>query len=189
MKHQSVLIRELEENEILPRLNQIETLQREVDTLQKAVSTLKGREENPEGQSKQNARESSPANYPGYPINGDLFEKLQFLEDLTLKVWTSGQVKNLILKAEGEDRGTKTLKSAGQKIHYFTNIGKLINLRYNNRKKYSFYTTRMAWLEKTTDGSNVTYRLLPEHEPEESFLEGLSEQQRSPDSITWSCAK
>lgn len=183
MKKTEDIIFELE-GQILPRLNQIKILQNEVDTLQKTVSSLRGLGENTPI-TKTNDQENTLANYPGYPMQGTLIEKYNYLEDQTLKVWTKEQMEGLIATIEGK-HAKKTLKSARQKTHYYISKHELIKLKYSNKNGFTFFTTRSEWVEREDNDGKLTFRLLPQHEPDAALLSGLTEEQRKPENINWS---
>jgi hypothetical protein len=180
MKKRAEIIKDLED-QILARLKKIKSMQTEVETLQKNVTALRelGEDETPV---LIETTENPAANFPGYPLNGSLHEKFRYLEDRTLKVWMKRDMDLLIEQAEGKRHAAKTLKNSAQKIHYYIKKHELINLKYNNSNKYSFYTTRPEWTEQQNDG---TVHLLSQHEPEASQIEKLSEEQRKPENIIW----
>jgi hypothetical protein len=185
IKNRADIIKDLED-QILPRLQEIKILQGEVDTLQRSAAALRELDGGILIPVKENPQDNNLADYPGYPMNGILLEKYRYLEDRTLKVWRKKDMEELILKIEGKRHATKTLKSARQTTAYYLKNRRLINLRYSNKNKYSYFTTRIDWVERHDDNGKVTFQLLPQHEPEPTFLAGLSEEDRKSNSITWS---
>jgi hypothetical protein len=182
MKKRTEIIKE-QEDEILIRLKEIKAMQTEVNTMQKFVDSLRVLgEENILVTAKSGIQLESPmANFPDYPLAGSLLDKLRYLEDRTLKVWMRKDMDRLIEQIEGKEMSTKTLKNSSQKIHYYIHKQEMLNLKYNNSNKYSFYSCRREWTEQV-DGLT---RLLPQHEPEESKIASLTLEQRKPENITW----
>jgi hypothetical protein len=183
MKQKNEIIQDLEDNEIFPRLLQIKSLQGEIDVLQYTVSTLRGLDQQSSPIVKENNQGDMLANYPGYPLNGTLIEKYAYLEDKTLKVWRMVDMWGLIQQIEGKRQSTKTLKSARQATHYFLKTRELIRIQYGGKRAFTFFTTRLEWIEKENDGTNATIRLLSQHEPDPKLLSELTEAQRN--SISW----
>lgn len=184
MKNRNDIIKELED-QILPRLQEIKILQGEVDTLQRSAAALRELDGGVLLPVKENSQDSSLADYPGYPMHGTLIEKYRYLEDRTLKVWRKKDMEELILKIEGKRHAAKTLKSARQSSAYYIKKGALINLRYANKNNYSFFTTRSEWVERNDENGKISFHLLAQHEPEQTLLVGLSEEDRKSNSITW----
>jgi hypothetical protein len=184
MRSKNEIAVDLENNEILPRLETLKLLQNEIAALQSTVTTLRalGNEDAP--LAKENIATNELANYPGYPLQGSLIEKFAYLEDQTLKVWRMSDMLAIIQKIEGKKQSAKTLKSARQKAHYYLKNKELIRLQYGSKRAYTFFTTRPEWVEKENDGNTTTLRLLDQHEPDSILLSGLTEGQRN--SISWS---
>ncbi|MCW3102440.1 MAG: hypothetical protein JWO09_880 [Bacteroidetes bacterium] len=188
MKQKDEIIKGLEE-EILPRLKEISVLQKEVAVLQTAVETLRGIEKAPEAAVSDIKQDFNLTDYPGYPLNGSIIEKYQYLEDRALKVWNRRDMEALIQKIEGKRHAAKTLKSARQKVSYHIKVHELIRLKYGNKTKYSFFTTRPEWVERIEEEGKVKFRLLAQHEPEPVSLAGLSDDQKKSENICWSGIK
>jgi hypothetical protein len=185
MKNRNDIIKDLED-QILPRLQQIKTLQGEVDTLQRSAAALRELDGGTLLPAKENSQDGSLADYPGYPMSGILLDKYRYLEDRTLKVWRKKDMEDLILKIEGKRHAAKTLKSARQTTAYYIKNRRLISLRYANKNKYGFFTTRSEWVERNDEDGKISFHLIAQHEPEQSLLVGLSEEDRKSNSITWS---
>jgi hypothetical protein len=177
MRQKSDIIIDLEENEILPRLKTIEVLQSEVDALQQTVSSLRMLEGEIISKPQKLAIEPTLQNYPGYPMQGTLIEKYSYLEDKELKVWSKDDLDNLIEKIEGPEQGAITLRDGRKKIYYYIRIGKLIRVTFADKRKYTFFTTRMEWFERQNRNGEMKFYLLPEHQPKTSQLAGLTEEQ------------
>lgn len=183
MRQKTELITELE-NEIVGRLKCISTLQGEVDAMQLTVSALRkiiGEDSSVVAETNKNEITS----YPGYPIEGSIIDKFRYLEDKTLRVWTLSEMETLIHDAESGHRAIDTLKGLKPKLYYHIARHELIKLKYGNKNTYIYYTTRSEWVERLQDGENTTFRLFPKHEPEQSQLAALTEDQRRPQAIVW----
>jgi hypothetical protein len=180
MKNKAEIILDLE-NQILPRLEKIKSLQAEVDALQGTVLSLRKLD----GEIPELPKQTTHIDYAGYPANGTLLEKYQYLEDKTLRVWTNNQMGNLIQQIEGLEQAAITLRDSRKKNHYLIQKHNLIRIKYNNKTKYTFFTTRPEWVERQSEGP-VKFLLLAEHQPEESYLTGLAEEQRKSELINWS---
>jgi hypothetical protein len=109
-----------------------------------------------------------------YPRKGEFLEVFQYIEDLTGRVWNQKQVIEL---AEKNGDRKKTKESLRHAIVLCLKRGYLISLKYNNSRKYTFYTTRKEWVDIENK------RLLPDHEPEPEIIKSLNDEQKK--NLTW----
>jgi len=186
MKQKDEIIKDLED-QILPRLKEIKTLQDEVSALQSTVDTLRGLDQREVAtKPKEVIMDNDLNNYPGYPLNGSLIDKYRYLEDKTLRVWLKQDMEKLIGQIEGKKQASKTLKDSRNKAYVHIQRKELIRLKYSNKNSFSFFTTRSEWIEREQNDGKITFRLLPQHEPEPAKLLGLSEEHRKSENISWS---
>ena len=165
MKQKAEIIQDLEENEILPRLRNIETLQGEVNALQATVSALRMLNGDSIPQKIESSILSPLQNYPGYPLNESLIDKYTYLENKHLKLWNKDDFDNQIEKMEGPEKGAVTLKDGRKKIYYYTQIGKLIRVTFGGKRKYTFFSTRLEWFQFEEVNGKKQYQLLSAHLP------------------------
>jgi hypothetical protein len=184
MKDKNEIIKEMED-EILSTLEDINSKQHKVNALQTCVKTLRGPVNDIEASPPEISEPNNLLEYPGYPIEGPLLEKLRYLEDITLRVWKVKYMEKLIRKIEGEDRSRKLLIDFRKKVSALVTTKQMINLKYNDSLKYCFFTTRHEWVEIISEGFHKTYKLKPEHGPEKKDFGNLPEDKRGPESITW----
>ena len=186
MKEKSEIIRDLED-QILFRLENIKIMQQEIDAMQLTVNTFrKPTIEAPTIKIIENSKKGNKLNeYPGYPIDGDLWDKFHYLEDLKLKFWRSKYMEALISEIEGDELNFSYSKEFQRILFKLVKKAKVINMKYCNSVQYCFYSTRIEWIEPIQIGTMSTYRVLPDHAPEKIEIMNLSEDQVKPERIQW----
>ncbi|MCW3084240.1 MAG: hypothetical protein JWP12_1606 [Bacteroidetes bacterium] len=156
----------------------------EAERLKKALAIIKGDSEVPQTEEKGNGGPATNPDWPNYPFNESILDKLRYIEDKDHSIWRKRDIEDIIEKIEGKRAAAKTLKNLAQKMVKLIKEKKLVNLKMNNSNLYSFYTTRHEWIEQESDGKKVGYRILPGHEPAEDILKNLTEEQKRPENYS-----
>jgi len=155
----------------------------EAERLKKALAIIKGDSEVPRTEEKGNGALQSNPDWPNYPFNAPILDKLRYIEDKDHTLWRKRDIEDLIEKIEGKRAAAKTLKNLAQKMVKLIKDKQLVNLKMNNSNLYSFYTTRHEWIEQENDGKKITYKIVPGHEPAEEILKNLTVEQKRPENF------
>lgn len=122
--------------------------------------------------------------FPGYPLNGSLIEKFEFLEQIHLRMWNKSEMEKLIIKAEGEEFAKKTLHNISQKLSALAKQCRLIKMQYGKQSRWNcFYTTRMEWIEVIKGNDTHYFSVVPKHAPDESHLKNMTPEMKHRDNI------
>lgn len=178
MKNCAEMVKEIED--------QIVIRASEIERLQKAILALT--EEAPKGFSiieNKNPLPITPTTYAGYPLDGTLVAKMNFLENFELRMWKTSEMITFIKKAE-PNTFEETIKSFKQRLDVAVRRGELVRMKYNNSKRNCFYCTRKEWIEKIPYGDTFIYRLPDNYKPSSQFLSKLTKEQLDPVRISWS---
>ena len=175
------------EDMLLQRQKRAKVLQEELEQeraeIGKMVEALKILSQDPTTyqESKKTELRTIDLDFPGYPKEGSLIDKIKYFENMDMRMWRKKDMENMLIKAEGE-KGEVIAKHLSSKLHYYTRHGHLINMRYNNSNLYSFYTTNRDWVEQARNGQ---HKVREGHEPKGIYTQKLSEEQRDIKNITW----
>ena len=175
------------EDMLVKRQQRAKILQEELDQeraeIGKMVEALKilSQDSTAYQESKKTELRTIDLDFPGYPEEGTLIDKIKYFENMDMRMWKKMEMEKLLIKAEGE-KGKIIAKHLSSKLHYYTRHGHLINMRYNNSNLYSFYTTNIDWIEK---GRNGQHKVREGHEPNEIHIQKLNNEQRDIKNITW----
>lgn len=184
MKDKETIIKELED-EILIRETGIREMQSEVNAMQLTVAALRNPGPIQLIQSSQTKAGPKTLEYPGYPFDGDLLAKLNFLENIKLKFWKAKTMEELIMRIEEREITYSTTNNFRQALSTLVKKCEIINMKYNDSLQYCFYATRREWIEPIQVGTLSTYVPLKEHAPDKLEIENLTQDQLKPENIKW----
>lgn len=179
MKNKYEIVNELE-GHVLSRFEEIERINQEIADIKSAINILNIGSNNRQIPPK--PKNELPEMYKDYNLRDSLLNKYRYFENIYQRFWKRADADKFITEIEGPKKGAKTIKNSYSLISKLVSRGELIQIKYLNNTRYSFYTTNREWVETTETGH---YRIASGHEPDASMIANLSEDQLHSDNITW----
>ena len=130
-----------------------------------------------------NSNKSTVANidisqYPDYPFNQRMVERLKYLDNKFPKAWNIKVRLEQIVQIEGEEVRSRLKINMSQDMNYLVRTGIYLAFRYNNDRRCQFYV-RPEWVNDEDGVKSIK----PEFAPDPKDLENIPEYKLK--SITW----